>query len=139
LLELAGGHEGPAEEIEVDSAFEEALEARLEEAAESARGNGDAEGRAADEGSVPSTSVLELHDGQSRYFEYVGGVSRKFWEITLSGDRFSVCFGRIGTAGQEQAKSFPDAAAARRAAERMVSEKLGKGYEEKPKPGTPKT
>jgi predicted DNA-binding WGR domain protein len=44
-----------------------------------------------------------------------------------------VRFGRIGTPGQERVKSYADRDAAQQAAERMISQKIGKGYEEKPR------
>ena len=65
---------------------------------------------------------------KSRRFEFVGGTSSKFWEIAVSGSRVSVCFGRIGTAGQSETKTFPDATAADTHAEKKIREKLGKGY-----------
>jgi predicted DNA-binding WGR domain protein len=41
-----------------------------------------------------------------------------------------VRFGRIGTAGQSQTKSFADEASAEREAEKLIGEKLKKGYKE---------
>ena len=66
----------------------------------------------------------------TRRFEFVGGSSRKFWEISLSGSSFTVRFGRIGTTGQSQTKSFPDADQARHEAGQLTAEKLRKGYVE---------
>jgi len=77
----------------------------------------------------------ELAENTPRYFEYVGGSSRKFWEVTLSDNRYSVRFGRIGTSGQERTKSFPTPAQARRAAQAVLRSKVAKGYREKPRPG----
>ena len=65
-----------------------------------------------------------------RYFEFVGDNSAKFWELGISGTEVTVRFGRIGTDGQTQVKSFPDAAAANRHAEKLVTAKIGKGYVE---------
>jgi predicted DNA-binding WGR domain protein/MoxR-like ATPase len=67
----------------------------------------------------------------ARYFEFVGGGSRKFWEVTLSENTFTVRYGRIGASGQSQSKTFPDAARARREMDKLIEEKLKKGYEEK--------
>ena len=67
----------------------------------------------------------------TRYFEFIGGSSRKFWEITVSGNSFTVRFGRIGTAGQSQTKSFSDPAAAEHEANALIAEKLKKGYQER--------
>ena len=35
-----------------------------------------------------------------RRFEFVGGSSAKFWEVSVNGGEVTVCYGRIGTAGQ---------------------------------------
>jgi predicted DNA-binding WGR domain protein len=66
-----------------------------------------------------------------RLFEFVGGSSQKFWEISLSGNSFTVRFGRIGTAGQAQAKTFADESKAKQEATHLINEKLKKGYIEK--------
>jgi DNA ligase len=68
---------------------------------------------------------------KARRFEFTDAKSNKFWEISMSGTDVTVHFGRIGTNGQTQTKSFPDAAAATRHAEKLVAEKLEKGYQEK--------
>lgn len=73
-------------------------------------------------------------DAKRRYFEFVGGASRKFWEIAVAENRFAVRYGRLGTTGQEQEKTFGSAEAAQREADRLIAEKLGKGYTEKTPP-----
>jgi predicted DNA-binding WGR domain protein len=70
--------------------------------------------------------------GPARRFEFIGGASRKFWEISVAGNSFTVRFGRLGTAGQSQTKSFADEAKAKREAETLIAEKLKKGYAERP-------
>jgi uncharacterized protein (TIGR02996 family) len=65
-----------------------------------------------------------------RTFEFKDGKSNKFWNIELKGNEFIVTFGRIGTAGQTQSKSFADAAKAKAAHDKLVAEKTGKGYVE---------
>ena len=69
-----------------------------------------------------------------RYFEFIGGNSCKFWEVALAGQSVTVRFGRIGAKGQTQTKLFADGAVATRTARRLIREKLGKGYAEKPLP-----
>jgi predicted DNA-binding WGR domain protein len=69
-----------------------------------------------------------------RYFECFAAGSRKFWEITIDGTGYTVRFGRIGSQGQSRTKSFPNENAAHRDAERLIREKVAKGYAE-PKPG----
>ena len=63
-----------------------------------------------------------------RYFECVEDGASKFWEIAVHDTEVTVRFGRIGTEGQTQVKSFADATAAGRHAERLIGEKLRKGY-----------
>jgi DNA ligase-1 len=63
-----------------------------------------------------------------RRFEFVGGGSDKFWEISVSGKDVTVRFGRNGTNGQSSVKTLSDSAAAEKHAEKLINEKLGKGY-----------
>jgi len=65
-----------------------------------------------------------------RRFEFVGGSSAKFWEVGVSECDVIVRYGRLGTDGQTLNKSFSDGVAAQRHAEKLISEKLGKGYVE---------
>ena len=65
-----------------------------------------------------------------RRFEFVEGSSQKFWEIELRGDEFDVRWGRIGTSGQSQTKTFASDAKARAEHDKLVKEKTGKGYVE---------
>jgi predicted DNA-binding WGR domain protein len=67
----------------------------------------------------------------TRCFEFLGGGSRKFWEISQVGNSCTVRFGRIGTPGQTQTKTFANEARARREADSLIAEKLKKGYLEK--------
>jgi predicted DNA-binding WGR domain protein len=78
----------------------------------------------------PSPKSPAASAGTPQRFEFVGGASKKFWEISVTGNSFTVRFGRIGTAGQAQTKSFADDATAKREAEKLVAEKLRKGYVE---------
>ena len=66
-----------------------------------------------------------------RYFELVDDKSSKFWEISTSGTEVTVRYGRIGTTGQTQTKTFGDDPAAQRHAEKLIEEKTAKGYVEK--------
>jgi predicted DNA-binding WGR domain protein len=74
------------------------------------------------------------HGPRTRRFEFSAGKSNKFWEVAIAGTGVTVCFGRIGTQGQSQAKSFPDEAAAEKHADKLIQEKLGKGYREMTSP-----
>lgn len=58
----------------------------------------------------------------------------KFWEVALLGTELSVRFGRIGTKGQEQSRSFTTAEAAQREQAKLIRSKIAKGYTEEPVP-----
>lgn len=66
----------------------------------------------------------------AREFRFNDGSSDKFWRITVSGSDFTVHFGRTGTTGQAQEKTFASEAAAKTAADKLIAEKTGKGYKE---------
>lgn len=65
-----------------------------------------------------------------RRFEYADDKSNKFWEIGVNGTEVTVRFGRTGSNGQTQTKSFASEDAARRHADKLIEEKTEKGYEE---------
>ncbi|MEZ4325016.1 MAG: DUF4132 domain-containing protein [Polyangiales bacterium] len=64
----------------------------------------------------------------SRRLEFVEGKSSKFWQATHTGTEVTVVYGRIGTDGQTQVKSFDTEADAKKAYDKQVAEKLKKGY-----------
>jgi predicted DNA-binding WGR domain protein len=63
-----------------------------------------------------------------RRFEFVGGGSSKFWEISHQGAQVTVRFGRIGTTGQTQIKDLGSETAAAFHVANLIKEKLAKGY-----------
>jgi DNA ligase-1 len=71
-----------------------------------------------------------MQGGNKRRFEFVEGSSSKFWEICITGSGVQVQFGRIGTAGQSSTKSFTDGETAQNHADKVIREKLAKGYAE---------
>jgi DNA ligase-1 len=88
--------------------------------------------KAAVPSAAPSKQVHLKRKDQSmkRYFEFVEGTSSKFWEVSTSGKDVTVRFGRIGTQGQTQTKTLPDADAAAKHADSLIRSKLSKGYVE---------
>jgi predicted DNA-binding WGR domain protein len=66
----------------------------------------------------------------TRRFEFIGGGSAKFWEAVVSGCDVTVRYGRLGSDGQSLTKTFADVEAAQRHAEKLIGEKLKKGYKE---------
>lgn len=69
-----------------------------------------------------------------RYFTFIGGTSRKFWEIERKGDTVTIRFGRIGTQGQTKTYPFGSEQRATVFARKKISEKLDKGYREQAPP-----
>ena len=65
-----------------------------------------------------------------RRFEYKDTKSHKFWEVVVEGNAFTVRYGKFGTEGQTQTKSYKDEAKAAAEAEKKVAEKTKKGYVE---------
>jgi uncharacterized protein (TIGR02996 family) len=65
-----------------------------------------------------------------RTFQYSDEKSHKFWTIEVQGTSFTVTYGKIGTAGQTQTKSWPTEEKAKAEAEKLIKEKTGKGYTE---------
>ncbi|MDQ3335287.1 MAG: WGR domain-containing protein [Myxococcota bacterium] len=83
----------------------------------------------------PAAKASGSDKGTPRYFEFSEGTSNKFWEIRLDGTSVRTKYGKIGTAGQQTLKDFPDAEKANKEYDKLVNEKTKKGYEEKDSPG----
>ncbi len=80
-----------------------------------------------------ATPVLETIDvafNSLRKFEYAEGSSNKFWHIAISDNHFKVIYGRIGTNGQEQIKTFLAADICQNEVKKLIFEKTKKGYKE---------
>jgi predicted DNA-binding WGR domain protein len=80
---------------------------------------------------APAPAVAGGGKPARRRFEFVEGTSNKFWEVWVDGNSMYTQYGRIGSAGQTTVKNYPDEAAARKAMEKIIGEKVGKGYIEK--------
>jgi uncharacterized protein (TIGR02996 family) len=65
-----------------------------------------------------------------RRFEFKDAKSHKFWEIEIDGDAYTVRYGKFGTDGQVQTKTFASTDKAEAAAEKIIAEKVKKGYQE---------
>ncbi|EPE0180833.1 WGR domain-containing protein, partial [Escherichia coli] len=50
-----------------------------------------------------------------RHFIFQDEKSHKFWAVEQQGNELHICWGKVGTKGQNQVKSFADAAAAAKA------------------------
>ncbi|HVH97450.1 MAG TPA: WGR domain-containing protein [Enhygromyxa sp.] len=65
-----------------------------------------------------------------RRFEFKDAKSHKFWEIQVEGDAFTVRYGKFGTDGQVQTKTFASEDKAEAEAEKLIKSKTKKGYVE---------
>jgi superfamily I DNA and/or RNA helicase/predicted DNA-binding WGR domain protein len=78
----------------------------------------------------PATASPPPPTGPGRRFEFTEGNSRKFWAVAQDGAALVIRFGRIGTTGQVQTKTFADEPRATREMTKLINEKTGKGYVE---------
>jgi predicted DNA-binding WGR domain protein len=65
-----------------------------------------------------------------RVFIFQDFKSQKFWSIDMADTEFTVNYGKLGTAGQTQTKSYASPEAAQKEANKLIAEKLKKGYVE---------
>ncbi len=65
-----------------------------------------------------------------RRFEFKGGSSYKFWEVTVKGVTQIVTYGRIGFKGVTQSKTFENGATAFIETYKLIASKQLKGYKE---------
>ncbi|MCA9136825.1 MAG: ankyrin repeat domain-containing protein [Planctomycetales bacterium] len=62
------------------------------------------------------------------YFQLVDGKAAKYWHIDLSKNSHVAHYGRIGSQGQTTTKTFVDAKTAKTDCEKLIRQKLNKGY-----------
>jgi len=60
---------------------------------------------------------------------YVDAGSNKFWEAAVQENKLIVRYGRTGTKGQVQVKTFDDNNKAINEQQKLYKEKLAKGYQ----------
>ena len=70
-----------------------------------------------------------------RCFIFQEGNSQKFWNIEQDGTGFTVTYGKLGTAGQNSVKSFDSEEKCEKEANKLIAEKLKKGYVESSEEG----
>ena len=85
---------------------------------------------AAPEPQAPQAPTASVTPELVRELRFEQGTSRKFWRAELGGAELTVTFGRIGSAGQSNLKVFESPERARREMDKLVAEKLRKGYAE---------
>ena len=62
------------------------------------------------------------------YLEYKDYKSHKFWQIEVNNNEFTVLYGKIGTEGRAQTKTFKDHNEALKEAQKIMAQKIKKGY-----------
>lgn len=65
-----------------------------------------------------------------KHLKYIEGNSDKFWQIETNEVSYTVTYGKNGTAGTSQTKQFTSADECLKAAEKLLNEKIKKGYSE---------
>lgn len=65
-----------------------------------------------------------------KHLKYIDGNSDKFWQIEVNGLEYTVTYGRNGTNGTSQTKTFTDKDECLKVAEKLLNEKIKKGYSE---------
>ncbi|PWV46476.1 WGR domain-containing protein [Chitinophaga sp. S165] len=61
-------------------------------------------------------------------FIYQDEKSNKFWDIETNGTDLTVQYGKVGTTGQSQTKHFASEDECKKAADKLIAEKVKKGY-----------
>lgn len=64
-----------------------------------------------------------------QYLVYSEGSSNKFWSISTLDNSYTVVYGKVGTNGQTQTKTFASAQEAEKQAQSQMSAKIKKGYQ----------
>ena len=67
----------------------------------------------------------------ARYFEFKDEKSNKFWEVSSSGKKMTVRYGKIGVIGQTLVKEFDSPKEANAEMDKAIGKKLKEGYKEK--------
>ena len=80
--------------------------------------------------SSAALSIPTPESGQFLRLEYVDDKSSKFWEIRINGSDTEVRYGKIGTSGQTQTKSFDSPEAAQKSTNKLAAEKTKGGYQQ---------
>ena len=68
----------------------------------------------------------------SRYFQLIDGKSQKYWHISRESNSHMTTYGRIGSVGRSTTKTLEDDEKALAEFDKLIEQKLKKGYEEVP-------
>lgn len=59
---------------------------------------------------------------------YKDDKSDKFWQVVQDNTTLNITYGKTGTAGQKNLKEFDSVQKAEKERDKLINEKLGKGY-----------
>ncbi|MCV9932955.1 DUF6493 family protein [Flavobacterium sp. LS1R47] len=65
-----------------------------------------------------------------KHLKFIDGNSDKFWQIEVTGLEYTVTYGKNGTSGTSQTKSFATDEESLKVAKKLLDEKIKKGYSE---------
>jgi predicted DNA-binding WGR domain protein len=74
---------------------------------------------------------VKAEQGEAVLLTYKDAKSDKFWQIVQNGTTLNVTYGKTGTAGQKNVKEFDSVQKAEKERDKLINEKLGKGYNKK--------
>jgi predicted DNA-binding WGR domain protein len=83
---------------------------------------------------IVEESIVE---GRERRFEFIQGNQAKFWSVSRRGATLTVASGRIGGQTKTRTKQLADYMAAEQEFDRLIRDKLRRGYVEVQKPSEP--
>lgn len=73
-------------------------------------------------------TIIGFENVQFEKFVFTDDASNKFWEVAIADNKLIVRFGKVGSRGQTQVKTFESGEKAEKEKERLLAEKLKKGY-----------
>jgi predicted DNA-binding WGR domain protein len=71
---------------------------------------------------------IKVEEGEVIRLAYKDDKSDKFWQVIQDGTTLNITYGKTGTAGQKNVKAFDSLQKAEKERDKLISEKLGKGY-----------
>ena len=77
---------------------------------------------------IENIAIIGFEDLTFERYVFSDNKSNKFWEIASKEDKLIVRYGRVGTRGQSQIKTFTDNEKVENEKQRLVKEKKVKGY-----------
>ncbi|AWH86935.1 hypothetical protein HYN59_06160 [Flavobacterium album] len=71
---------------------------------------------------------IKAEEGEPILLTYKDDKSDKFWQVVQDGTTLYITYGKTGTAGQKNVKTFDSLQKAEKERDKLINEKLGKGY-----------